>query len=163
MFSIPFIEKKDISPKEKSYIISSQQFMYKDVEGLGKISFSDKELSTKINLSEARIAKYDQSLVEKGYLSLIKSSKKDSETGLFINNKFFKLSELEQKFVCAIQGLEEKTNKTDNVVNLVLKENEKIKKENLEMQRKYDQVLQLLKNRGIIDDNEIINSTEFIM
>lgn len=103
VFSYSFLEKKDISTKEKAYLVASQQFMYKDVEGYGKISFSNDEIADKINLSTSKIEKYDKDLIDKGYLTLIDSKKEDIETGLFIKQKFFKLNELEQQIVFALQ------------------------------------------------------------
>lgn len=159
MFSIPFIEKKDITPKEKSYIISSQQFMYKDVIGIGKISYTNKELSNKINLSETRIAKYDESLVNKGYLSLIESSKKDVETGLLIKNKFFRLNELEQSIIFTLQNHEEKINETDKAITLVLKENAELKRREELLEKR----IQFLENKELLEKNESINNDEIII
>ena len=50
-FSYEFLDKKDISADEKALIIAEQQFMFKDIDGLGKISYTDLELSDKINMS----------------------------------------------------------------------------------------------------------------
>ena len=36
-FSYEFLDKPDLTFTEKSYIVASQQFMFKDVEGFGKV------------------------------------------------------------------------------------------------------------------------------
>ena len=106
VFSYDFIQKKDIEPKEKAYILATQQYMFKDTKGYGKLSYSDKELADKINLSPARIGKLNDGLIEKGYLSLLRS---DVRNGIaFGENKIYHLDELGQAVVFAIQKHDQK-------------------------------------------------------
>ena len=116
VFSYSFVRKKDVSSKEKAYLASSQQFMYKDTEGFGKISYTNAELAKKINLSATKIAKYDQDLTDKGYLALIESKKKDMDSGIYIKEKFFKLDELGQAVVFALQKHDEKIIEHDEML-----------------------------------------------
>lgn len=90
--------------------------MYKDINGLGKISYSDKELSEKINLSESIITKYDKSLENKGVLSLVGSNKRDEETGMRVNNKIFHLDELGQAIIFTLQKHETKLTEQDKKI-----------------------------------------------
>jgi len=113
--SVSFLNKKDISVKEKAYLMASQQFMYKDVKGYGKISYFNEDLAERINLSETKIAKYDQSLIDKGYLSLVRSGAKDLESGIYLNQKFFKLDELGQAIVFTL-GKHEKEIKEHDIL-----------------------------------------------
>ena len=53
-FSYDFLDKEDLTFTEKAYIIASQQYMFKDEKGIGKISYTNSELSEKI-LSAANI------------------------------------------------------------------------------------------------------------
>lgn len=101
VFSPEFLDNKEISPKEKAYIIATQQYMYKDLKGIGKVSYSNRELATKINLSEPLIDKHDRELSTKGLLTLVESDKR--ENGININNKFFHLDELGQAIVFTLQ------------------------------------------------------------
>jgi len=128
-FSYEFLERSDVSTEEKSLIVSEQQYMFKDQEGFGKITYTDLELSKKINMSYSSIVKHHKSLEKKGYLTTIKTSAKDSLTGLPINEKIFHLNELGQAIIWTlqkheddIQELKEKTDTTSKDVDLLLKE-----------------------------------------
>lgn len=117
------MRKKDLSTKEKAYLIASQQYMYKDIEGFGKVSYTNEEMGEIINLSPSRIDKYDNSLIDKGYLTLIESNKKDLTSGIFIKEKFFKLNELEQEIVFALQKHDEEITNLDNRITIEEKSN----------------------------------------
>ncbi len=101
MFSPEFLDNEVIPAKEKAYLTALQQYMYKDIEGLGKVSYSEEELSNIINLSETIIQKYDKSLELKGLLSVVDSNK--MENGIMINNRFYHLDELGQSIIFALQ------------------------------------------------------------
>ena len=47
-FTEEFIKRKDLTPTTKSYLIAIQQYMYKDIEGLGKLSLSNREIAKNI-------------------------------------------------------------------------------------------------------------------
>ena len=74
-FSEEFLETQNIDLNEKSYVIASQHTMFKDIEGFGKISYSDTELSKIINMDRHSIAKYNKSLEEKGFLTVVPTEK----------------------------------------------------------------------------------------
>ena len=90
-FSYDFLDKEDLTFTEKAYIIASQQYMFKDEKGIGKISYTNSELSEKINMPESTISKCNRSLTTKEYLSIIRCEKHDPETGLAIQEKIFHL------------------------------------------------------------------------
>lgn len=157
VFSYSFINKKEISAKEKAYLLSSQQFMFKDVEGYGKISYTDQEMSEIINLSPTKIAKYDRNLIDKGYLTLVKSNKKDMETGLMINQKFFKLDELGQMVVFALQKHEDKLEVHDELLFDLNKRADKTEENNKWMADKIiEQEEELKIFRKLLSANNII-------
>lgn len=106
-FSDEFLKNKEISSNEKAYLIASQQVMFKDLEGYGKISYSDSELSEIINLDKRSIAKYNKSLEEKGFLSIVPTKNKDEVTGIKIDEKIFYLNKLGQKVIWLLQKHEE--------------------------------------------------------
>lgn len=106
-FSEDFLINAEISPSEKAYIIAAQQTMFKDLEGYGKISYSDSELSKIINLDKRSIVKYNKSLEQKGFLTIVPTEATDEVTGIKIDEKIFYLSKLGQKIIWAIQKHEE--------------------------------------------------------
>ena len=142
-FSYEFLDRKDISPDEKALIIAEQQFMFKDIDGLGKISYSDTELSEKINMSYNTIVKYHRSLEQKGYITTVKTKAKDSETGIAVNEKIFHLDELGQAIIWTLQKHDEeikdlkiKTESTSKDMKIVLKELERLTKKIDELENK---------------------------
>ena len=134
-FSYDFLEDKTTSPEEKSFLIASQQLMFKDIEGYGKISMSDEELAKTINMSYKSLVKYQKSLQEKGYLTVIKTSAKESGTGLQINEKIYNLERLGQAIIWTlkkheedINELKEKTTETSKDVAILMKEVKRLNK-----------------------------------
>lgn len=115
-FSYDFLDKEDLSFEEKSYILASQQYMYKDVEGIGKISMSNEELSNKINISENTIIKYNNSLERKGYLTKIDSELRDFETGCKEQIKIFDLKKLMQSIVWVLKNHEERISNNEETI-----------------------------------------------
>jgi len=135
-FSTDFLEKEDLSANEKAYLIATQQYMFKDIEGFGKLTYSDTALSDIINLSYNSIVKYNKSLSEKGYLDIVKTNAKDSQTGIIVNEKIFHLNDLEQAIVFTLQNheirLEKSESKLDTLtkqLNIVLEENRQFKEQ----------------------------------
>lgn len=126
-FSYEFLDKEDLTFTEKAYLVASQQYMFKE-NGEGKIAMTNKELSEKINLSEPTISKCNKSLEKKDYLLVIKTKKKNTETGVMINEKFFHLNELQQAVVFTLQNHEERLNENDTKIESLTKEVELLKK-----------------------------------
>jgi len=118
-FSYDFLDKPDLTFTEKSYIVASQQYMYTDVEGVGKISYSNKELSEKINMSEATISRTNNSLVRKNYLTLIKNESRNIESGCKTDTKLFNLNELGQAVIWVLKNHEDRiTDNEDRITKL---------------------------------------------
>ena len=133
-FSYEFLEKEDLTPNEKAYIIATQQYMYKDIEGKGKMTYSYSEIADKINLSYNSVVKYNKSLEDKGFLNVISTGKKDPVSGVYIQEKFYHLDELGQAIVFTLKNHEERLEKTESdveilkrQVNILLAENKKLK------------------------------------
>lgn len=129
MFSFDFLEN-DVPPKEKAYIVTMQQFMIKE-KGVGKTSYSNEELSTKINLSESKIKTYDKKLEDTGSLSIIKAEA-TNEYGLARNIKFFNLEELGQALLFMNQKVDkiaEKQESQDKTIQYLLDRIKKLEKE----------------------------------
>jgi hypothetical protein len=80
--------------------------------------------------------KYNKSLSEKGYLDIVKTNAKDSQTGIIVNEKIFHLNDLEQAIVFTLQNheirLEKSESKLDTLtkqLNIVLEENRQFKEQ----------------------------------
>lgn len=137
-FSYDFLDKEDISFLEKSYILASQQYMFKE-NNIGKISMTDINLAKKINMSNSTISRCNHSLESKGYLDIIGC--KQQGTGITINEKFFHLDELGQAIVFILQkheqAIQQNTNDIEQIkgtveslskdIKILMKENEKLK------------------------------------
>ena len=128
-FSYDFLDKEDLTFTEKAYIIASQQYMYKDEQGFGKITLSGQDLSKKINMPESTISKCNKSLTAKDYLSIIRCNKRDSETGVVIQEKIFHLDELGQAVIWALYNHEERIANNEKTLDLALNEIAKLKAE----------------------------------
>lgn len=129
-FSYDFLDQKDLSYEEKSYIIAAQQYMFKDVEGEGKISMSNKELATKINTSERSIIKYNKSLERKGFLLKIPANLKELESGCCKEIKIFDLNKMLQQIIWVLQNHEERITINENDISLIKERLNSYEKEN---------------------------------
>ena len=141
-FSPEFIKNKNLSFTTKSYLVASQQYMYKDVEGVGKIGLSNRNLSQEINMPESTIRRCNAELVSKDYLTILKNEKKDLQTGCFTDTKIMKLKQLGQAVIWTlcdheeqirqntqdISKLEERLNQQEQLIQRLLNENTELKK-----------------------------------
>ena len=112
MFDYDFINNNNLDAKDKSYIIVSQQHMYKDGK-LGTISYSDEELGKLIGLTARTVALRNKELQNKNILTIRKSPLKDKTTGLFKEIKQFDLELIGQ----AILFLGKKVNEHDIILD----------------------------------------------
>lgn len=127
VFSYDFLDKPELSFTEKSYIVATQQYMFKDeVSEEGRISYSNKELSKLINLSESTISKCNHSLEKNGFLE-----------GASEKIKRFQMRELDQLIIWKLKDHEERiTNVEDEIAQMkkelkrLTLENEQLKKSN---------------------------------
>lgn len=119
-FSYDFLDKTDLNFTEKSYIVASQQYMFKEVNSeQGKISYRNKELSQLINMPEATISKCNRSLEKKGYL--------EGSSELV---KKFQLRELDQLYIWKFREQDEKIQKNTEDISEIKKELKRLSNEN---------------------------------
>lgn len=130
-YSYDFLDKSELSFIEKSYIIASQQYMFKE-DNEGKIEYTNKELSSLIRMPESTISKCNHSLEKKGFLQ-----------GASELTKRFQLRELDQLFIWKFKEQDEKIQKNTNDIELLKREIAKLKEENkaLKENRKTDYIL----------------------
>lgn len=132
-FSPEFLDNKNISFTTKAYIAASQQYMYTDIEGIGKISYSNRELADKICMSESTIRRCNIELTNKKLLIEEDNKNRDSETGCHTKTKIFNLSELGQLIIWKLKNHEERITK--------IEENSKKDKEEIKELKKTVQFL----------------------
>lgn len=97
-YSWDFLDRQDLSFTEKSYLVASQQYMYKDENTeTGKISYTNKELSKIIKMPESTISRVNHSLETKGFLE-----------GASLPTKSFDLRKLDQIFIWKLKEQDEK-------------------------------------------------------
>lgn len=96
MFTYKFMRDTDLTSQQRIYIILTQQYMYKDDEGYGKITYTNEELSEETGLSSSTIYRRNKELEDKGMLQIVDTEKRDPETGLAIQLKLFDLTKIAQ-------------------------------------------------------------------
>ena len=124
-FSFDFIEKEDLTSEEKAYLVASQKYMFKE-NNEGKISFTNKELSEKINMPESTISKVNKSLVKKDYALLLNCK---NSSGINIKQKWYHLNKLEQAIVFVLQNHEERIQENTEDISKLKREIEMLKKQ----------------------------------
>lgn len=125
-FSYDFLDNPNLTFTEKSYIVASQQYMYKDKEE-GKISYTNKELSNLIKMTESTISRCNHSLEKKGYLE---------GAGDLI--KRFQLRELDQLFVWKFKEQDEKIQKNTDDIREIQRKLKELELENKELKEKFN-------------------------
>jgi DNA-binding MarR family transcriptional regulator len=106
-FSYDFLDNTNLSFLEKSYLVASQQYMFKN-DNEGSISLSTRELSEKINMSVSSISRCNKSLEAKEFLTTIKNISKDPMTGSSTETKIFHLNKFGQAIVALLANHEER-------------------------------------------------------
>ena len=114
-FSYEFLDNPKLTKAEKLHILCTQQYMFKE-NGIGKITYSDAELSEKTGLNRHTISKTNQSLIEKGFAEQIILRSKNPETGLMDKETIFHLNELGQAIVFKLKEHEDRIDKHDEEI-----------------------------------------------
>lgn len=117
-FSYDFLDNPNLTFTEKSYIVASQQYMYKEGNE-GKISYTNRELSRKINMSESTISRCNYSLERKGYLE-----------GADKPVKVFQARELDLLFIEKFKDIDTKVNKNTEDIEILKKKIAQLEEEN---------------------------------
>lgn len=113
MFTYKFMRDVDLTTQQRIYIILTQQHMYKDEEGYGKMTYSDSELAEQIGLSAATIHRRNKELENKGVLQILDTGKKDEISGCPIQLKLFDLTKIAQDVLFIKKKLEEHDEKIE--------------------------------------------------
>ena len=129
-FSYEFLDKDDLSFTAKAYLIASQEFMYKDVENFGKVSYSDREMENKINMPHSTISKCNKELEQLGYLTIVKNKTTELDTGCNKNTKIYHLAKLGQAVIWTLQNHEDRLVEHEDRLQKLEKMVEKLSEEN---------------------------------
>ena len=140
-FSKEYIKRTDISSSTRANIIAAQQTMYTDIEGYGKISYSNRELAKILNVSEYSIRQTYKELEQKGYLTLEVNNSRDPETGCRTTTKIIHLGELGQAVIWALKKHDDQINKNTEDIQEIKRELEQLKKSNAEKDKLIDKLL----------------------
>lgn len=144
-FSPEFIKNiTDLSFTARSYLAAAQQYMFKDIEGLGKISYSNLELSKKINMPEATIRKCNKELEQKQYLTVLDNASRDLETGCKTDSKIYDLKKLGQAVIWTLLDHEDKLDNHEDRIA-------KLEKESAAKDRLIEQLLRERQNPTTIE------------
>lgn len=125
-FSYLFLDRKDLSFTEKAYIVATQQYMFEQDDNTKTISYSNKELSNKINMPVSTISKCNRLLEGKGLL-------KDSDK----LTKVFQARDLDLLFIEKFKDIDIKTEENTNNIK-------KIEKENIELKERISKLENIL-------------------
>lgn len=108
-FSYDFLDNTSLSKSEKLQILCTQQYMIKDESAhLGKVSYSDRQLSELTGLDHRTIKKNNESLIDKGFANQITLQTKDPVTGLINKETIYHLDKIGQAIVFALRNHEER-------------------------------------------------------
>ena len=127
-FSEEFLKRKDLTPTTKAYLIAAQQYMYKDTEGFGKISMSNRKLANCINTSEFTVRKCNQELERKNYLTVLENEVRDLETGCKTETKLIDLNKLGQAILWTLKNHADRITENTEEIYKIKEENEQLKK-----------------------------------
>lgn len=137
-FSYEFLDKEDLTFTEKSYLAAAQQYMFKE-DGFGKMTYTNKEISDKINMSESTISRCNKSLEKKEYLSIMDTDLRDMETGLRIKEKVFYLNELGQAIIFTLKTHEDRINNHEDQLQKIAQRLNQLELENKLLKQKLEE------------------------
>lgn len=150
-FSPDFISNPNLSFTTKSYLIASQQYMYKDIESLGKLSISNVSLSKEINMPESTIRKCNAELVSKDYLTILKNESKDIQSGCKTETKLYDLNKLGQAVIWALCDHEDRIQQNTEDINTLKARLDKQDEQLAEYKKLVDR---LLKDKELQDSSK---------
>lgn len=135
-FGYEFLDNEKLSKSEKLQILCTQQYMYK-ANGVGKITYSDKQLEELTGLNRETLSKNNRSLMKKGLMTEITLCGHDKETGFSDRERVYHLDQFGQAVVFAINNHEERINKTEADINDLKAMIEKLTEENRKQSQDY--------------------------
>lgn len=162
MFTIDFL-KQNIPIHLKEYLMDIQSSMFEKETGIGKVSHSDLTISDKTGWSISEIKKFDDALMNFGWLEVIPSGKVD-QSGLPIMIKEFNLDAIKQAklWIKAVNeqliATQNQLDEVDNKINAVQTKSDMevkiLQKEMNSMQKRLSNYEKILIAHGLISPIE---------
>lgn len=132
--------------------------MYKD-NGIGKMSFSDRELCEMTGLNWRTLNKNTQSLIQKNYVNQVSLQIRDKESGCFKKETIYNLNDLGQAIVFAFQNHENRIQRNEDSIeelrNQVQKLEERDQKRSKDVELLLSEVRRLQKENSQLKNGEI--------
>ena len=115
---------------------------YNTEEGIGKLSYTTRELSEKINMPQRSIVKCDAELKNKGFLTTVKNNTIDPNEGYtHKRTKFYNLRELDQMVIWKLRDHEERINKNTEDISKLAERIDRLEKENAQIKKENQKLL----------------------
>ena len=130
-FTPEFLDNKDITPEEKAYLIGLHSQSYKN-EDYAVTTYSNQKLADNLNISLRNIQRYNKSLQEKEIMTEIATTVKDS-AGFKVAAKAVDMHKIGQAILYInkrVDDHEDRITNLEKMLELALKENKNLKKEN---------------------------------
>lgn len=139
-FSYEFIEDKNLSFTQKALLTSTQQYMYDKESGIGKVSYSKKELSEKINMPYPTLIKATRELSKKDIMSIVPINSTDIVTGCNKQEMQFDFQKYHQGVVKVLLNHEERLENIEYTTEDLIRRIEALEAENKKL-KKSDEII----------------------
>lgn len=130
IISHELLDHQNLDPMEKGIVICVSEYMFKNKDDhTGVVTYDEAEICKNIGISIPVLKKYEKSLSNKGFLEITPTNYRNQKTGLPINQRTFKLDELGQAIVFAIDKHESRLNDHDKQYELLKEKYNKLEEE----------------------------------
>ena len=144
-FTPEFLDNKDVTPEEKAYLIGLHSQSFKN-EDYAITTYSNQEIADSLNIPVRTVRNYNKSLQEKQIMTEIATSLTD-EAGFNIPAKAVDMHKIGQAILYInkrVDNHEDRITSLEKMLELALKENTSLKKENERL--KYSKTAELDEN-----------------
>lgn len=129
IFSYDFLDNQELTPKNKAYLVASQQYMFKSPKtNSGSIKFDTRKFANMINLSLPTMRKQEKELQDKGVLVINPTNQLElieadgqiiPSTGLYIDERIYNFNNFCNVLALKFLEQDEKIDKnTDDIAVL---------------------------------------------
>lgn len=144
-FSKKFLDLENVSTMTKSFLIGEKQHMVKDIPGIGKISYSDRQIAKLLNMSHAEVSRCNKELANSGLLTTEKLNTVDPITGC---KNILKIVDLNSLFLHTVKQVQENTKDIEKANKHIDDVDKRIENVNERMDNIEDLLKTILKNQN---------------